>query len=93
MNTGFQQRGRGDARKERTGRSSARLCENLCTAIRTNLRAARGFWTAVAERGGDTAFRLRTEFPKRCRVRLATAVQKGLVAAPTRCVFALDFGF
>jgi hypothetical protein len=41
----------------------------------------RGFWSAVAERSGDTAFQLRTELPKRRGASLPAAVQKDLVAA------------
>jgi len=33
------------------------------------------FWTTLAERSGDSAFRLRTELPKRRRAPLAAAVQ------------------
>jgi hypothetical protein len=44
--------------------------------------ALRGFWTAVAERSGDTAFRLRTELPKRRGASLPAAVQEDLVATP-----------
>jgi hypothetical protein len=40
----------------------------------------RGFWTAVAERSGDTAFRLRVELPKRRGASLPAAVQKDLPA-------------
>ena len=39
----------------------------------------------MAERSGDTAFRLRTELPKRRGASLPAAVQKGLVAATPRC--------
>jgi hypothetical protein len=38
------------------------------------------FWSAVAERSGDTAFQLRTELPKRRGASLPAAVQKDLVA-------------
>jgi hypothetical protein len=44
-----------------------------------NLRftiALRAFWSAVAERSGDTAFRWRTELPKRRGAALPAAVQK-----------------
>jgi hypothetical protein len=49
------------------------LC--LCTAIRQDHRVPRGFWTAVAERSGDTAFRLWTDLPKRRGASLPAAVQ------------------
>jgi hypothetical protein len=39
------------------------------------------FWSAVAERSGDTAFRIWTEIPKRRGASLPAAVQKDLVAA------------
>ena len=52
----------------------------LRTAIRQYLRAQRGFWTAVAERSDDTAFRLRPELPKRRGAPLPAAVQKGPAA-------------
>jgi hypothetical protein len=61
------------------------LCD-LCTAIRQNRHKPRGFWSAVAERSGDTAFRLRTEIPKRRGASLPAAVQKDLVEAPLRSV-------
>jgi hypothetical protein len=49
------------------------------------------FWTAVAERSGDTAFRLRTKLPKRRGASLPAAVQKiwlrqGIqLPGPARC--------
>ena len=69
-----------------TGCLWARMSRQLCTAIRQNPSALRGFWTAVAKRSGDTAFRLRTKLPKRRGASLPAAVQKNLVAAPQRCV-------
>jgi len=36
----------------------------------------RDFWTAVAERSGDTLFSLRAEIPKRRGASLPAAVQK-----------------
>jgi hypothetical protein len=49
--------------------------------------------SAVAERSGDTAFRLRTELPKRRGASLPAAVQKnfdcGLAASLRLCAFAL----
>ena len=62
----------------------AALCV-LCAANPQNHCARRGFWSAVAERSGDTAFRLRTELSKRRGASLPAAVQKDLFAALPRC--------
>jgi hypothetical protein len=50
-----------------------------------------GFWTAVAERSGAPAFRLRIELPKRRGASLPAAVQEGLIAASLRCARLQEF--
>jgi hypothetical protein len=58
--------------------------DNLFTKIlmqRSKGAKTQGFWSAVAERSGDTAFRLRTELPKRRGASLPAAIQKDLVVA------------
>ncbi len=51
------------------------------------------FWTAVAKRSGDTAFRLRLELPKRRGAPLPAAVQNSIVASLCGlCVSALRVG-
>jgi len=72
-------------------RAPVHMPSRFCSAIPHNHRAPRGFWIAVAERSGDTAFRLRTELPKRRGASLPAEVQKDLVAASPRCVFAFQF--
>jgi hypothetical protein len=73
------------ASTERFGCSERRLlfasaaAEDSRAPTNEDPRTPRGFWTAVAERSGDTAFRLRTELPKRRGASLPAAVQKGLV--------------
>src|SRR5437773_2331825 len=60
------------------------------TAIAQIARRLSRFWTVVAERSGDTAFRPRTKLPKRCALnafRIPATVQKGSVAALPRWVF------
>src|SRR5208283_4690845 len=72
-----------------------------CAAIRQNPRSPQKFWTAVAacrgeaqrrlEHSGDTAFRLRTELPKRRGSRSAgfPPQSKKICLAWPRYVFAL----
>jgi uncharacterized membrane protein (UPF0127 family) len=50
-------------------------------------RSSRGFWTAVAKRSGDTAFRLREKLPRRRGASLPSAVQNAFVA--TTVLFAV----
>ena len=57
----------------------------LCSAIPQIRCGLRRFWTAVAKRSGDTAFRSPAKPPKRRGAPLPAAVQKRLVAALPRC--------
>jgi len=80
------------ARRSATGSRSQRPFQRkgAKTQRRKGKRAvAPGFRTAVAERSGDTAFRLQLAIPKRRGASLPAAVQNVLAALLRLCAFAL----